>query len=263
VNRTPPKAVRVALAQEVGFGCPVEGCGSPYLTWHHFDPPWSERQHQDPPGMVALCREHHDAADAGAYTRDDFREMKVRGRDRTQALSGRFEWRRQRLLSVVGGSFYYDTPIPIKLRDHPVVWFNRNDEQRFLLNVAMPSTVPEPRLRIDDNFWIEVGEPEIVESPPSGRIIAVRYANGDTIRVEFFEISNGEALLRRYPSADTTRAFLEEESGFPVTAVEILMRIVAPDGQPVIDLDAHETRLGGMRMIGSLFVRNQVGVQIG
>lgn len=25
------------LRREVGFGCPV--CRSPFLTWHHFDPP--------------------------------------------------------------------------------------------------------------------------------------------------------------------------------------------------------------------------------
>src|SRR5215210_6475176 len=91
-SRTPPVPVRRELAQEVGFGCPVEGCGSPYLTWHHFDPPWSERQHHEAAGMVALCRAHHDAADAGAYTKRDFYEMKAHGRDRTQALTGDFQW---------------------------------------------------------------------------------------------------------------------------------------------------------------------------
>src|SRR5215211_1730983 len=116
MHRSPPKHVRRALAREVGFGCPVANCGSPYLTWHHFDPPWSERQHHDPAGMVALCREHHDAADAGAYSEHDFREMKAR--DRAQALRGRFEWRRQRLLAIVGGTFYYETPIPVQVGEH-------------------------------------------------------------------------------------------------------------------------------------------------
>lgn len=187
MNRTPPKAVRRALAEEVGFGCPVEGCGSPYLTWHHFDPPWNEREHHDVAGMVALCREHHDAADVGAYTKDDFREMKSRGRDRTEALSGQFQWRRRRLLAVVGGNFYYETAIPLQLQGRPVVGFNRDDQERFLLNVAMPSTIPEPRLYIEDNFWIEAGNPTNIECPPSGRTVAVEYANGDLIRVGFLK----------------------------------------------------------------------------
>jgi hypothetical protein len=264
MHRTPPKDVRKALAQEVGFGCPVEGCGSPYLTWHHFDPPWKESQHHDVAGMVALCREHHDAADTGAYTQDDFREMKARGRDRTLALSGDFQWRRRRLLGVVGGSFYYETPILIQVGDRSVVAFNRDDQDRLLLNVAMPSTVSEPRLRIEDNFWIEVGEPKSVECPPSGRIVAVEYPHGDSIRVEFFEIADGEALSRRYRYSDGVREFLDEESdGYPVTAVEIRMRILNSDQQPVIDFSADATRVGGMTMVGALFVRGQVGLHLG
>lgn len=62
--RNPPKSVLAELRKEVGFGCPVEGCGNPYLTWHHFDPPWSERHHHEPQGIIALCPEHHNAADA-------------------------------------------------------------------------------------------------------------------------------------------------------------------------------------------------------
>jgi hypothetical protein len=37
--RRPPMDVIRLLRSEVGFCCPVEGCGNPYLTWHHFDPP--------------------------------------------------------------------------------------------------------------------------------------------------------------------------------------------------------------------------------
>lgn len=52
MNRTPPEPVREILRKEVNFGCPIEGCGSPYLEYHHFDPPWHEREHHDPQGMI-------------------------------------------------------------------------------------------------------------------------------------------------------------------------------------------------------------------
>jgi hypothetical protein len=214
--------------------------------------------------MIALCRRHHDAADGGAYTIDDFREMKARGRDRSEALSGRFDWRRHRLLAVVGGRFYYETPIPLELNGHPVIWFHRDEQKRLLLNVAMPSAVVEPRLHIDDNFWMEAGEPASVECPPQGRKVSIAYPNGDSIRVEFFEIEDGAALSKRYTYADQARHFLENEEpeGFPVTAVEIQMRLIDRTGDPVIDFDAQETRIGGWTIRDSLSVRSHVGVSL-
>lgn len=265
MNRTPPKAVRTQLAEEVGFGCPVEGCGSPYLTWHHFDPPWSEHPHHDPDGMIAFCSQHHDAADANAYDVDELRLMKAKGRDRNLALQARFEWRRRRLLSVVGGNFYYETPVPVQIGPKPVVSFNRDDDDRLLLNVVMPSTVREPRLYVDDNFWIESGIQSSVECPPHGRLVAVRYPNGDAIRIEFIGIDDADALARRYDQSDVVRSFLEGEEGegFPIAAVEVRMKIHGPTAEPVIDFDAQATRIGGMRMTGCLSVRNRVGLQLG
>jgi len=74
MDRTPPKAVRDQLAREVNYGCAA--CGSPYLYWHHFDPPWRDRQHHEPAGMIALCGEHHAKADGGSYTVGQLHDMK-------------------------------------------------------------------------------------------------------------------------------------------------------------------------------------------
>lgn len=263
MNRTPPKPVRTELAREVGFGCPVEGCGNPYLMWHHFDPPWRVREHHEPEGMVALCKDHHGAADVGAYTRDQLIEMKQRGRDRAKALQGRFEWRRHRLLAVVGGSFYYDVAVIIQLREDPVIWFNRDQSGYVLLNVNMPAAVPEPRLMIDDNFWIEMGDPATLECPPSGRIVSIAYNNGDRIRVEFLEIDDGESFSKRYPWS-TARGSLETHAdGFPVTAVEVHMRVHGPDGHPGIDFDPRETRIGGITVRDAFMTGGAVAYRIG
>jgi hypothetical protein len=80
------------IRREVGFRCPVPDCGSPYLTWYHFDPTWHEREHNEPSGMIALCQEHHDKADAGAFTLEQLRDMKRQGRERSETLKGRFDW---------------------------------------------------------------------------------------------------------------------------------------------------------------------------
>jgi hypothetical protein len=260
--------IRMALAEEVGFGCPVEGCGSPYLSWHHFDPPWSERQHHEPQGMIALCRTHHDMADVGTFAADELREMKMNGRDRAEALQGRFEWRRRKLLAVVGGFFLYDVPVPVRLGEAPLIWFNRHDRQRYLLNVAMPSTVGEPRLCIDDNFWIEVGRPKTFECPSSGKLVSVTYPNGDAIRVEFFQVEDGEQLSKRYKNADSALQGLAVQGGdvYPLTVVEVRMRVLAADGRPWLDFDAQQTRIdgaGGLTATGIFSASKHTALQLG
>ena len=140
MNRTPKAAVRLELKREVGFGCPVPDCGNPYLYWHHFDPPWEVRQHHDPEGMIALCGLHHPKADAGTYSKEQLREFKRRAAERAEEVKGRFECMRHSLLAVVGGNFYYETPIVFQFRSEPIVWFNRDANGYLLLNVRMLST---------------------------------------------------------------------------------------------------------------------------
>lgn len=60
-SRDPGDQIKAMLRREVNFGCPVRhvdgtGCGSPILTFHHFDPPWATCFAHHPEGMIALCR---------------------------------------------------------------------------------------------------------------------------------------------------------------------------------------------------------------
>ena len=284
LSREPPVAVRRQLAEEVGFGCPVDGCGSPYLTWHHFDPPWAIKHHHNPGGMIALCRDHHPEADRGAFTSDQLREFKRTGRDRKNALVGRFNWIREKLLVVVGGNFFYDTPIAVQVNDTRVVWFNRDESGCLLVNVQMLTTSGKPRLVMLDNFWITEGsnESEII-CPPSGSLIGATYPNGDKLRVRFIDIPNATVFDQRYPltrpsltpeikaqrtvvgvSDDQrrhpTNADIAQESGvlFPLTTVEIAMKIAGTD----IDFRPKQTSIVGATLTNCWSVNCTVGFQI-
>jgi len=69
--------VREKLRKEVNFGCPVINCGLPYLEYHHFDPPWKEKNHYEPKGMVALCPTDHSlASGSGKWDKEQIRYMK-------------------------------------------------------------------------------------------------------------------------------------------------------------------------------------------
>src|SRR5690349_17637133 len=103
LDRTPPAGVRRTLRTEVGFGCPIADCRKPFLTWHHFDPPWRERQHHDPAGMIALCREHHDAAEK-LFSKDELRALKQAGLS-VEDVKARFPWAKRSILVRLGGVY--------------------------------------------------------------------------------------------------------------------------------------------------------------
>jgi len=252
MNRTPPKYVRQILRHEVGFGCPL--CANPYLEWHHFDPPWHEQEHHNHEGMIALCAEHHKKADAGAYTKDQLRGFKIRYSSHGEYLKGKFEWLRQKILAVVGGIFYYEVPVIFQFRNQPVIWFNRDDDGYLLLNIRMLSKSKEPRLFLEDNFWMTKGNMKDFECPPSGKRIYALYPNGDMIRIEYLELASAEDISRRYSNANPEGL----DSELPITAVEVNFRVAGTE----IEFGPRWTRLPGNNYITGSFSHGRVGLAI-
>jgi hypothetical protein len=286
MNRTPPAEIRRALRAEVGFCCPVTDCGSPYLTWHHFDPPWSERHHHDADGMIALCLQHHEQADAGTFTEEQLRDLKTAGCH--DAPAGRFNWMRDELIGFIGGNFYVDVAVAVQVGRHRVVWFNRDDANRLLLNLDLPSESGENRLRMEDNFWIETGSPVDLECPPSGTRVRASYENGDNIAVRFREVASPDEFVERYPQDEVLNKHLVEYvrqhpndpmiaalagrndpasatygdvavrmmvSSFPVAVVEIELRIAGTS----VDLRRSGTPVGGEKRVGAWIADSPLG----
>ena len=160
-----PAKVKLILREEVGFGCPVKGCGNPYLEYHHFDPPVNIRAHNEPEGMIALCAQHHKKADGGSYTIPQLHNLK---KDRTNAklVRGNLDWLRNELLAVIGGNFYFETPIPVYIDNQEVIAIKRDKEGYLRLSVHMLSMQAEERLIINDNSWENIGSPTDLRSPP-------------------------------------------------------------------------------------------------
>lgn len=258
MNRTPPKAVRQELAREVGFGCPVANCGNPYLTWHHFAPSWSERQHHDPAGMLALCAAHHDKADAGAFTVDQLKALKANPYRHSADVGARFDWLRYKVLAVVGGNFYYETPQVVVYREQPLIWFNRSAGGELLLNLRLPTTTDEPRLQLDDNDWMLRGEPEDFNCPPSGRLIHAKYSNGDEVRIEYFDVESAAAMRNRYIDADPSGWFPSQPFEFPLTIVEIQMNVA----NSMVSFGPRVTSVGGISMRNCFSSHNRIGLRI-
>ena len=172
MDRTnPPANVRKALRSEVGFVCPVDGCGSPYLTWHHFDPPWRVRAHHEPSGMIALCLQHHKEADSGAFTSAQLRKLKSTGDKRP--IRGRFNWKREQLILEAGGGLYIRCPVLLEVGDRPMIWLTSDSQGNQLLNLDIWDSDGQLAFSMRDNDWIVVGDLHDLEAPPSARSLVV------------------------------------------------------------------------------------------
>ncbi|PWI34670.1 HNH endonuclease [Vibrio albus] len=244
----PPK-VKQLLRQEVGFGCPVRGCGNPYLEYHHFDPPVNIRPHNDPEGMIALCAQHHKKADGGAYTVEQLHALK---KDKANAahVKGNLDWLRRDLLAVVGGNFYYETPRIIEVDGIEVVSLHRDEDGYLRLSVNMLSLLPQERIIIESNSWERIGNPLDLRSPPQGKELEVMYSNGDCLHLRFIELDSLESAIKRY-STDIFKSL-----SFPITAVEVNFSVAGTN----INLTPTSTTLGGLQMTGSMMSRCGTGV---
>jgi hypothetical protein len=206
--------------------------------------------------MIALCLDHAARADSGAFTPEQLRAFKRDGRKHSAAIEGRFEWMRQDLLAVVGGGFYYETPIIFQLGDHPCIWFKRDPHRYLMLNFWMPTVTAEGRARVIDNDWIVPPTAADIECPVSGRRLKVKYPNGDHVKFEFFDIQDRQALTARYPDANMSGWL--DRIALPSTGVEISERAA----NTPIEFGPRETKGPGVTIRGYFVGHSQVGIHL-
>ncbi|MBA6095583.1 HNH endonuclease [Pseudomonas juntendi] len=249
-----PSAVKHALRSEVGFGCPVRGCGNPYLEYHHFDPPYREKAHNDPNGMIALCAHHHDKADGGVFTVDQLREMKC-DRANAESVKGSLDWLRRNMVALVGGSFYYETPRVVVIDDVEVVSVRRDEEGYLRLSVNLLSLEADERICIDMNSWSGIGEPIDLRCPPQGKELEVSYENGDYIYLRFSEFSCPGDAYEKYRN----KGFLDEKNvAYPITVLEVNLRI----GGANIVLTPQASKFDWITLSPSTVIRCGTGIKV-
>jgi len=155
--KDPPRGgsakTRRILREEAHFGCAI--CGKPYLTYHHFNPPWKEKHHDNPNGMIALCVEHDASANGGAYTPEQLRSSKKKPFLAKKNLEGYFKWCRRKFLFIVGGNFCVDCDTLISAKDEKVIWQEEDkDSGMKTLSMKILDSKGEIRLLMDKNSWI-------------------------------------------------------------------------------------------------------------
>ena len=188
-----------ALRQEVAFGCPI--CRSPFLEFHHFDPPWSEEPHWRPEGMIALCPTHHKHADGGNFTRDELLAMKE-GRYTFDSIGQKFPWaRQQQVVARLGGLYAVDCPTVLRVNNEAVIGIESGDGC-LLVSFDLRGADGISVARMHRNVLSGgPGRPHDVKVTVTGSRIKVWFAPGEI----GFEVS-----LRRKSEEDLTKLLKED-----------------------------------------------------
>ena len=194
VTRNIPVAVKKILRKEVEFGCPINNCGVPYLEYHHFDPPWHVENHHRPEGMIALCATHHAKADA--FTIEQMREFKNNAQN--EFVKGRFEWLRERVLTRIGGNYFFNNQVELRIYGVDIVWFERDDVGNLCLNMNFVEKDGEA-LRVygimRGNDWVFNTNVLDIDCRASGKELCVKFYDGSMISIAFKELKTyGEVI---------------------------------------------------------------------
>ena len=152
VARDPGEPAKKILRQEVHFACPVPGCAKPFLEWHHFDPTWREKHHNDPIGMIALCTTCHPMADRGKWTKEQLRSFKQNPAP-LGLIRSEFGWSERSVVYRFGGNYAIDcTAGVIAIDNRPVQWDERSPEGRLLFSLGFHGEKGQTLLQIRQNF---------------------------------------------------------------------------------------------------------------
>ncbi len=152
VTRIPPVRVREFLRKEVNFGCPVEGCGKPYLTWHHFDPPFHEKPHHNPEGMIALCPTCHGHATGGRWTIAQLKKMKKNPFVSREKICENYGYLRKNVVCFIGNIAYNIKNI-LEVDGERVIGFEKDEEGYNRLNILIKDSEGKKILEMKNNFW--------------------------------------------------------------------------------------------------------------
>jgi len=141
----------------VNFGCPVQECGVPYLTWHHFDPLWREKEHHNPEGMIALCGKHASLADGGRWTKDQLRKLKKEPYVSLDKVSEYYDYLRKDVVCMIG-NVAYNVKNVLEINGERVIGFEKDSEGYSRLNLLIRNKSGNPILIMENNSWIAFSE---------------------------------------------------------------------------------------------------------
>lgn len=194
-SQTPPAEIRRNLRKEVNFGCPI--CRSPFLTWHHFDPPWTECHSHNEAGIIALCSNCHRQADGGAYTKQYLHELK--SKNISEPPLGSLPWHVNSALINFGGNFFIaqtSKVFSIRVAGQEVFSLRLDNNGYLKINACIWNSKNALVLRLEENdiisFIDNIGD---LECTAQAKILSVISKENDARLLLQFDRSNPDTTI--------------------------------------------------------------------
>lgn len=239
--RRPPADVLRQLREEVNYSCPI--CGSPFLSWHHFDPPYHVKPHHNPDDMIALCPLHHKMADSGMYSADQLQALKRRQSD-TSYIACRWPWDPENIAFFFGGSILFGARPVLSIRGNTVVGayrgkFTQNDVPSILFDLNLRTRDGKSIARVEGNLFetYTAGLEDFVFAPGANKF-EIEHISGTKLKLEFhrYDSTSFERRVRNIlgdrltadRAMDLAQCFATDSEGM-VPAVTITGTILTRD----------------------------------
>jgi len=227
----------------VNFGCPHPDCGEPYLTYHHFDPPWNVEHHHRPEGMIALCPKHAALADGGSWTKEQLVEMKKNPFVKNDKITANYEYLRKNVVCFFG-NIAYNVQNVLVINGERVIGFEKDVNGYDRLNLLIRDANGLPVLVMENNDWTVYNKNiHDLECSTQGRILGIiseDQRTNLTMRFEEFGLDEFRTLLlkRMEQSSSLIPKWLKEKQGdsfiqkINYHQIELVERIISEIGSP-------------------------------
>jgi len=185
LTRDIPEPIRRSVRQRCGFGCVV--CGDPFITYHHFDPPFKDAPAHRAEGITLLCQRCH--ADethhrlAPDYVRQHNAKPYCLCAGHTRHCLVRSSISTGKPLTFKIGSATFDTRVVLMYEWEELISFKPPEAENapWRLSAKISDLNGRELLKIVDNEW-RIGI-ERYDITTCGETIEVREARGKVILV--------------------------------------------------------------------------------
>ena len=156
ITRKTPKPIAQQLRQEAAFGCCK--CGHPIIEYHHIVP-FANDHHFRPEDMMVLCPNCHDAANKGAITLEEQRQLKLNPHNIGRGYaSGFLALNNKSLIINMGSNIFKGGGTLIQADTIPLVALYLNKYGNIELTIKLYDQQNKLMLSINKNEWVS-GDP--------------------------------------------------------------------------------------------------------
>ncbi|OIN26250.1 FKBP-type peptidyl-prolyl cis-trans isomerase [Vibrio barjaei] len=198
LSRTIPQAIRKQIRKDSGYGCVM--CGSMFCDYEHIEPEYNNAKEHDPKCMTLLCGACHHKVTGRRKSKKAVWEAKAK----PFALEHGFV---KELIEpadiekvLLGNSYIESTQVALLLRDKPILWFEKPEEEGepILVNAIFSDSNGKPTAFLNRNQFTALVDDHDIKSEgtsiefipkPRMRSLVLNIEGGKPIRVDRLDMS--------------------------------------------------------------------------